>query len=371
MLLGSALLEGQSFQGGIRGTVADTSGAVVVMARVTLTDENTGTARTTLSNDQGQYTFAAVNPATYTVSQRAPGFKIVTKKGMAVETQQFLTVDLQLPVGGVTESVNVTEETPLLETNNASTGQLIDNQKLADLPNMGRNPFFEGVKLSQNVVPGGDPKFNRMEDQSGSSQISINGGPVTGNNYLLDGIAITDSANHAVIIPSIESVEEVKLQISTYDAEVGRTGGGTLNLFLKSGTNQVHGSAFGCTWMQDWLANTFFGNAAGAPLASQPFYNYGGSIGGPVMIPKIYNGKNKTFFWVTGEAYRQSEAASTSLAVPTALEKAGDFSQSFYTNHSPQRIYDLLSTVSNGTGGYTRTQFAGNRIPVSRLIPRG
>ena len=96
----------------------------------------------------------------------------------------------------------------------------------------------------------------------------------------------------------------------------------------------MHGSAFGYTWMRDWLANTFFGNAAGAPLASQPLYNYGGSIGGPVVIPKLYNGKNKTFFWVTGEAYRQSEAASTSLAVPTALEKAGDFSQSFYTNQS-------------------------------------
>ena len=187
-----------------------------------------------------------------------------------------------------------------------------------------------------------------------------------------DGIAITDSANHAVIIPSIESIQEVKLQISTYDAEVGRTGGGTVaNLFLKSGTNQAHGSAFGYTWMQDWLANTFFGNAAETPLASQPFYNYGGSIGGPVVIPKIYNGKNKTFFWVTGEAYRQSEAASTSLAVPTALEKAGDFSQSFYTNQSLQRIYDPLSTLSNGTGGYTRTQFAGNRIPVSRLNPTG
>ena len=371
MSIGSALLQGQSFQGGIRGSVADTSGAIIVLARVTLTDEGTGTSRVTVSNDQGQYAFTALNPATYTVVVESPGFKIVTKKGLAVETQQFLTVDLQLPIGGVTESVNVTEETPLLETNNASTGQLVDNQKLADLPNMGRNPFFEGVKLSQNVVPGGDPKFNRMEDQSGSSQISINGGPVTGNNYLLDGIAITDSANHAVIIPSIESVQEVKLQISTYDAEVGRTGGGTFNLFLKSGTNQVHGSAFGYTWMQDWLANTFFGNAAGAPLTSQPFYNYGGSIGGPVVIPKVYNGKNKTFFWITGEAYRQSEAASTGLAVPTALERAGDFSQSFYTNHALQKIYDPLSTVSNGSGGYTRTQFVGNRIPASKLNPVG
>jgi hypothetical protein len=210
-----------------------------------------------------------------------------------------------------------------------------------------------------------------MEDQSGSSQISINGGPVTGNNYLLDGIAITDSGNHAVIIPTVESVQEVKLQISTYDAEVGRTGGGTFNLFLKSGTNQMHGSAFGYSWMQDWLANTYFGNAAGTPVTSQPFYNYGGSVGGPIVIPKLYNGRNKTFFWVTGEAYRQSEAASTSLAVPTALEKTGNFSQSLYTNGKQQVIYDPLSTVPNGSGGYARTPFSGNIIPANRINPIG
>src|SRR6202035_1410055 len=104
-------------------------------------------------------------------------------------------------VGDVTQTINVSEEAPLVETANASTGQVVDKQKLDDLPNMGRNPFYETVKISQEVTPAGDPKFNRMEDQSGSSQISINGGPITGNNYTLDGIAITNSANQAVIVP--------------------------------------------------------------------------------------------------------------------------------------------------------------------------
>ena len=126
---------------------------------------------------------------------------------------------------------------------------MIDKQKLDDLPNMGRNPFYETVKVSQEVTPAGDPKFNRMEDQSGSSQISINGGPVTGNNYTLDGIAITNSANQAVIVPTIEATSEVKVQISTYDAEVGRTGGGTFNMFLRSGTNQLHTAGFGYEWL--------------------------------------------------------------------------------------------------------------------------
>jgi len=119
----------------------------------------------------------------------------------------------------------VTEEVPVSETSNASSGQLIDRQKLIDLPNLGRNPFMM-AKVAQNVVAVGNPRFNRMQDQSGSSQISIAGGPVRGNNYTLDGISITDSTNRAVIIPSVEAVQEMKVQANTYDPELGRTGGG-------------------------------------------------------------------------------------------------------------------------------------------------
>jgi hypothetical protein len=345
----------------------------VSVANVTLVDEGTSLSRSTLSGAGGEYTFTALNPATYTLKVERPGFKVLEKKGIVVGTQEFLSVDMQLTVGDVTQSVNVeASDVPLLETENASTGQTIDTQKLQDLPNMGRNPFYEGVKISQNVTPGGNPQFNRMEDQSGSSQISIAGGPVRGNNYLLDGISITDSTNRAVIIPTVESVQELKLQANTYDAEVGRTGGGTFNLFLKSGTNDYHAAGMGYTWVQPWLANTYFGNAAGrkadgtlnSPVADQPFYNYGGAVGGPLSIPKIYNGKNRTFFWVTAEAYRQKKASSTKLALPTALERAGDFSQSFTSAGALQTIYDPLS-------GTTRQPFAGNVIPKSRINPTG
>ena len=147
MFLGSALLESQSFQGGIRGTVADTSGAVVVMARVTLTDESTGTARITLSNDQGQYAFSAVNPATYTVSAESPRIQDRDQeKGMVVEDTAVSYCRLATARWWRNRERQRYRREPLLETNNALTGQLIDNQKLVDLPNMGRNPFFEGVK---------------------------------------------------------------------------------------------------------------------------------------------------------------------------------------------------------------------------------
>jgi hypothetical protein len=371
LLSGCFWMEAQTFQGGIRGTVSDPTGAAIGTAKVTLTNEATGVSRATLSNSGGEYSFTAVNPATYTVAVETPGFKKLDKKGLVVNTQEFVLVDMKMEVGDVTQSVNVTEEVPLMETENASTGQVIDTQKLADLPNMGRNPFYEGVKISQNVIPAGDPKFNRMEDQSGSSTISIAGGPVAGNNYLLDGIPITDSTNRAVIIPSIEAVQEVKLQINTYDAEVGRTGGGTFNLFLKSGTNQLHGAVFGYTWVQSMLANTYFADAGGRnaagqlnqPIANQPFYNYGAAIGGPVVIPKVYNGKNKTFFWFSGEGYRQTEAATASETVPTALEKLGNFSKSFTKSGALQQMY-----YPDASG---RIPFAGNIIPQSMLNPVG
>ncbi len=366
-LLCAAAALAQSFHGSLRGQILDPGGRAVPVAKVTLIDEGTATQRSTITTEQGEFTFASVTPSTYTVVAEAPGFKRSERKAVNVATQAAVTVDLKLEIGQVTEQVNVTEEVPALETANASTGQVIDRQKLIDLPNLGRNPFMMS-KLAENVVQVGNPKFNRMQDQSGSSQISIAGGPVRGNNYTLDGISITDSTNRAVIIPSVEAVQEVKVQANTYDAEMGRTGGGTFNTFLRSGTNQVHGSAFGYIRETEWLANNFFSNRAGTPRINQPFRNYGGSIGGPVRIPKVYDGRNKTFFWITGEAYRQTESAGTRLSVPTAAERLGDFSRSASrTGTGLQLMYDPLTTRPDGS----RTPFAGNIIPGNRISAIG
>ena len=362
----TALVFGQGFQGTLRGRVVDSTGAVVPVAKITLTDEGTSINRSTVTNDQGEYTFASVNPSTYTVAAEASGFKQAVRKSVGLATQQSLTLDFALDVGQVSDTINVSADSALIETADASTGQFIDRQKIEDLPNLGRNPFMLS-KLSESVVQVGNPKFNRMQDQSGSSQISIAGGPVRGNNYTLDGISITDSTNRAVIIPSQEAVQEMKVQANTYDAEMGRTGGGTFNTFLRSGTNQVHGSAFGYIRETDWIANNFFSNRAGQANPDQPFKNYGGSFGGPVRIPKVYDGRNRTFFFVAGEAYRQYDASGTRLSVPTSLEKLGDFSKSLSTKGTVQTIYDPKTTLPDGS----RTAFAGNSIPASRLDPIG
>ena len=183
----AASIFGQSFQGGIRGLVTDAGGGAVAGAKVSLIDQGTNAVRASLTNETGEYVFNGVVPAVYTVSAESPSFKKFERKGVSVGTQQFVTIDMKLEVGQVTESVMVTEEVPVIETANASAGQLIDRQKLIDLPNLGRNPFMM-AKVAQNVVAVGNPRFNRMQDQSGSSQISLAGGPVRGNNYLLDGM---------------------------------------------------------------------------------------------------------------------------------------------------------------------------------------
>ncbi len=363
-------LRAQSYQGGVRGAVKDPQGASVPNAKITLANAGTGVLRTTLTTGEGTYVFSDVDPGSYSLTAESPSFKRFEQKGMTVGTQEFVTADVQLEVGNITQTVTVTEEVPLVENSNASQGQVLDRQQLVDLPNLGRNPFMLS-RVAQNVMPVGNPAYNRMEDQSGSSQISIAGGPVRGNNYLLDGVPITDADNRAMIIPTIEAVQEVKVQANTYDASMARTGGGMFNTLLKSGANEYHGVAYGSTRQTDWSANNFFNNAAGLPLPPQWNYTYSFAFGGRVWIPKVYDGKNKTFFWLAREGYDDTQSNTSQLYTPTALERQGSFYQSFTKSGAPLNIYDPTSTIRNAGGTFTRAQFPNNIIPASKLNPVG
>ena len=260
----------------------------------------------------------------------------------------------------------------------ATTGQLIDSQKLQNLPNPGRNPFLFS-KLDNNVTAVGDPRFVRFQDQSGSSTISIAGAPLSSNNYSIDGIPITDFSNRAVIIPSIEAVDEVKIQANTYDAEIGRTSGGMFNTTLRSGATSLHGVLQGETRQTNWGANLFFNNRTAykdpvtgitqptTPRGAAEFYSYVGNLSGPIPLPNFLGGPRKTFFSITEEGYRQRSplTATNSFAVPTVRQRSGDFSE--------------IGTVTNGvcTSGrciydpLTGLPFAGNVIPTSRINPVG
>jgi hypothetical protein len=365
-ILFSVLAWGQSFQGSLRGRVLDPNGGGTPTARITLTDEATLVARSTVSDANGEYNFAAVTPATYTVTVEADGFKKLEHKGVVISTQINATLDLSLEIGQVSEKVDVTAEAPALQTADGSTGQLLETRLITDLPLLGRNPFFE-AELAQGVVYAANPEFHRMQDQNGNSQVSVAGGPLRTNNYLIDGISITDSNNRAVIVPSPEAVQELNLQTSTYDAEVSRTGGGTFNTLINSGTNELHGSAVGHIRETDWLANNFFSNRAGNPRPNSPFRDFAFSLGGPIIIPKLYNGRNKTFFFASDEAYREQDGSNVTLAVPTTLERGGNFSQTFNKNGQLQVIYNPLNVNSSGQ----RIPFANNTIPASLQNPVG
>ncbi|HML18594.1 MAG TPA: carboxypeptidase-like regulatory domain-containing protein, partial [Bryobacteraceae bacterium] len=289
-IVGSALISAQTFVGSIRGLILDPGGATVANANLTLKNEATGVVTTTVSNSVGQYVFAQLEPGTYTITVELSGFKRLEHPGVIVAVQQEVGLDLRMELGQVTESVQVTTEVPLIENATASNGTTLNTQQLTDLPNLGRNTFLF-TKMDNNVVPSGPPAWNRFQDQTGSSNLSIGGGPIRGNNYLIDGVPVTDSNNRAVIIPTEEGVQEMKLQTGTYDATMGRTGGGVFNTLIKTGTNDIHGDVQGYYRPSGGTANFYFNNLVGAPATPENWENWAASLGGPIVIPKIYHGR--------------------------------------------------------------------------------
>ncbi len=313
----------QQFTGGVRGAVRDANG-VIPGVTVTLTNEATSISRETVTNDVGQYNFPAVPPGTYTLSTKLTGYKTYESKGLTVGTQQFLTMDVTLEVGALEENITVTGQTPLIDTASASTGGVLDRQALESLPAPGRNAFLIGVTVPT-VMPNGDPQFNRQQDQSNASLVSIGGGGIRANNYIVDGVPITELRGRAVANPTIEALEDVKVQVHTYDAEMGRTGGGVFNVTARSGANQFHGSGFYQTRPVWGQSENFFNEVAGLTkeetgLADAYYRLYGGGVGGPVV-------KNRTFFWVSTEGYRSGTTRNINEIWPTANQRNGDFSR--------------------------------------------
>ncbi len=352
----------QTFHGGVRGAVRE-AGGVVPGVSVSLVNEATNASRSTVSNHVGEYAFVNVDPGTYTVKVAMQGFKAIDSRGVRIGTQQFLTLDFNLEVGNLQEAVTVEGQATALETSNAAVGSTLDSATLQALPTAGRNPFFLATTTPA-VTHTGDPQFVRQQDQTNSSLLSLGGGPRRGNNYTLDGVSIVDLRNRAAIIPSIEAVEEVKVQVSTYDAEMGRTGGGVFNMASKSGANAWHGSLLGQARPGGLRSLAFFARKACEedPSACEKpdtyYYLYAGSLGGPIK-------KDKTFFWASFEGYRSVTPDDTVVRAPNARELSGDFSQSGVT------IFDPLTTRPdpNNPGQFIRDPFPGNVIPANRISP--
>ncbi len=338
LFLVSSTARAQTNYGGVRGEVKDQQGGTIRGAKVSLINEATGVARTDVTNGDGIYLFGGVDPGTYKVTVEFSGFKPVDVAGNIVTIGAIATVDATLSVGASNETVEVTADSLVLNTATASGGQLYNAQQVEDLPLLGRNPFmleaFDG-----NVVLLGDPRYVRAEDQTGSSQVSLAGAPSNSNSYVVDGIPISTSSGGVTFIPTIESVESAKIQTNTYDAEMGRSGGGIFASSLKSGSSEYHGVLYGETRQTSWSSNLWYDKIytgtstpqLNTPTPNDETYIYEGGFGGP-LLPKWVKKPHwldDTFFWVDEAGYRQGQplaGVTTSYYTPTAAERNGDFS---------------------------------------------
>ncbi|MCC6391936.1 MAG: TonB-dependent receptor [Bryobacterales bacterium] len=369
----SASLFGQAFTGSISGLVTDSSGAIIAGAAITITDIDKNSNYRTTSNATGFYSVSQLPPANYRVTSELQGFRRFVADRLPLTTQQRATLDITMEVGAVTEQVEVTAEAQLLESATATLSGLVENKRILDLPLNGRNVYslaglVPGVFLVRQT--GG------VADTFTANRFIVNGGQESTSDIVLDGVTATVSHNITNIpavsaIPSVEGIQEFRIQTNAFAAEYGRSGGGLVTLVTKSGTNALHGSLFEFLRNSKLDANNFFANRAGRPLASFKRNQYGGSFGGPISIPKIYNGKDKTFFFVLYEGQRIRAASIAQHTVPSDLERSGDFSQTYAVNGQMRLIYNPLTTRPDPSrpGRYLRDAFPGNRIPLSMISP--
>lgn len=341
----------QSSTGGLRGTVKDNQG-IIPGVTVQLVNDATGIARETITNESGEYSFPAVEPATYTVKVAVQGFRSFERQGVRISTQQFAVLDVTLEVGTLAETITVTADAPLIETANASVGGVIDSKALEAIPTAGRSVFLMAT-LEPTVQASGNAHWNRMQDQVGNSAVSMGGGPVRANNFLVDGFPVTDLQNRASTNPSMEAVQEMKVQVHTYDAEMGRTGGGVMNMSAKSGSNSWKGSGYTVYRPTGLSEQLLIPKLQGQKFVPEEWKNGGGGFGGPIV-------KSKTFFWSAGEKYVNNQPQQNSFLVFTEAEKNGDFS-GLLRNGAAATIRDPL----------TGQPFPGNIIPANRISPVG
>jgi hypothetical protein len=357
----------------ISGTITDPQGAVVPQATVGVKNLETNVVSKAVTNDHGLYTVPPLNPGVYSVTVSASGFKTFVQRSVELRVADRVAVDFKLELGGTTETVSVTGEVPLLETQTASQGTVLSKELVQAIPTRGRN-VFDLAQMTAGVTGRVQSTFGLRPFDNGENGVRINGGPGSTNEVLLDGAPNTQRESTAptnvTIVPPPEAVGEVKIQTNLYDAEYGRTGGGVMSVSLRSGTNQYHGAAWWYVRNDILNANTFESNAAGGTKTSYRLHEPGVAFSGPVRIPKVYDGRDKTFFMYTLDIFRDVRPSPSSMVVPTDLQKAGDFSQTYVTGTSGAvvAIYDPLTTVQSGST-YTRTPFAENRIPSTLINP--
>jgi len=362
----ASLAVAQQDRATVTGDVRDSSGAVAPAVKVQVTNTETNASYQSLTNDVGQYTVPNLPVGTYKLTFRAAGFKMLVRDPVVLDVAQVLRIDVQMQLGLVSESIEIREEASLLQTDTPEVGTVLNSGAMTDLP-----LDFSGGRYAENfaylLTPGAGG--NNYESR-------INGSPAFSKAIVLDGAdaSIYIGGHFGESSPSLEAFDEFKVQTSGMSAEYGRTGGGVFNFVLKSGTNQLHGSALGMIHNESTDANSFANNFYGSPRQRDRRHDWGGSLGGPVYLPKIYNGKDRTFFYVAYERYTESSAGGGSPSVTAPLDDfwSGNLSRllgnqvigqdALGRNIYQGAIYDPASTsITNGQ--MVRNAFPGNVIP--------
>jgi hypothetical protein len=347
----------QTPTGTLQGTIFDPSGAGIANAAVTVTDIGTNEARKIVTDSAGRWVVPFLTPGMYTVGVQANGFVSARSDSVKIDVSQDRTIDFTLKVGAVTDSVNVEATNTPIETNTATLGQVIGRNMVIDLPLNGRDP----LSLAE-LVP-------TVSNVGGASTPHIGGSRNAVNEEQLDGVSNIIPENNvgnttAAYTPIVDSVQEFSVQTNSLAAEYGRFGGGVINLVTKSGTNQFHGGGFEFARNAVLNANDFFANKAGQSQPTSRVNQYGGTIGGPIDIPHVYNGHNRTFFFFGFQGTPSVAEAVATDTVPLPQFLTGNFSGLGTV------VYDPLTAALNPANGqYTRTPFPGNTIPSSRFDP--
>ncbi|HEY1336180.1 MAG TPA: TonB-dependent receptor, partial [Bryobacteraceae bacterium] len=366
LLIGLAgLLAAQTYTGSIRGRVSDPTGLPVADAVVTVTEVNTNAVRSTATNGAGDYVVSFLKPGDYRIDISAAGFKQATQSALRLQLNQSMTADLALELGQVNERVEVAAESTQLNYASPEIGHVVEAESLTNVPLAATNSRGRAPVLLAKLVPGvSSTSYGNINN------FSFGGGRPVTNEIMVDGLPTTNPSDQTyTLTPSPDAVQEFKVLTTPFSAEYGHTGGGIMMLTSRSGTNQLHGSVY------DYFRNRLLNNRTiFQPAKSTQKYvqnDPGGTIGGPLVIPKLYNGRDKTFFFADFNVTLASNGNLYNQLVPTALEKSGDFSQTF-SGGKLMTIYDPTTTALGPDGKtYTRQPFAGNKIPANMIDPSG
>ena len=386
------MLAAQDTRGVISGSVTDPQGATVAGAGVTITNSGTATVTRLKTNQSGYYEAPLLLPGTYSVSVESAGFKKTVQSRITLGLGDQLKINVQLEVGGVTESVTISAEAPMLDTSSVSTGRSMTNREVMDLPVIGNN-VMALARMAPGVQVPGTTQF-LVQGQVGGGSAYNSPGSVGGNEWSIDGASTNGTDRRASIMPSPDVIDEFKIETSNFDASFGHATGLGISMSTKSGANQFHGTSTLQFINQRWNAASFFvkqarwaqvsalntaGNTAGAQrLADAPMLNsgktlnYQATISGPVYIPKVVDGRNKLFFFLGFSELKNRQSARPSEinhTVPTGAMRSGDFSDLLRVDAVRYQVYDPVSTRPDPArpGHWVRTPFAGNILPRSRM----